>query len=112
MADGNGEVHLLDRGGCTVERIAASAESFWARIPEDKAGWQLRILADNCRKTGKVLAADQCYAFITLPVLGGEYTVDNVWVATCREWFSLTADMFKQIEKLPDGAAVSLKITD
>jgi hypothetical protein len=59
-----------------------------------------------------VLAAGQCYAYTTPPVVGGEYRVENVWVAPWQEWFSLTADLFQQIKDLPDGATVSLKAVD
>lgn len=112
LLDHAGVVHMLDRGGCSAERIAASEEQFWREVQGDPQGWQLRALADECQKAGKVLAAEQCYAFTTLPVIGGDYSVENVWVAPWREWFSFTADLFQQIEELPDGATISLKVVD
>jgi hypothetical protein len=108
----NGAVHMLERGGCSAEQIATSEEEFWREVRDDTHGWQLRPLADECRRAGKVLADGQCYAFTTPPVLGGDYTVDNVWVAPWREWFPLTADLFQQIKDIPDGATVSFKVAD
>lgn len=58
------------------------------------------------------LGEGQCYAFTTPPLLGGDYVVENVWVASWREWFSLTADLFAQTKNLPDGTAVSLRVVD
>lgn len=112
LADGSGAVHMLDRGGCSVECIAASEDEFWREVQDDAHGWQLRPLAEECRRAGKVLAGDQCYAFMTPPILGGVYTAENVWIAPWQDWFSFTADLFQQVDRLPDGAAVSLKVMD
>ncbi|RDE04143.1 T6SS immunity protein Tdi1 domain-containing protein [Sphingomonas aracearum] len=112
LVDGAGAVHMLDRGGCSIERIAMSEEEFWRIIRDDEQGWQLRPLADECRRAGKVLADGQCYAFTTLPILGGDYSAENVWVASWEEWFSFSSDLFKQLEALPDGSTVSLKVVE
>lgn len=70
LVDATGAVHILDRGGCSTERIAASEQEFWRAIEGDSEGWQLRPLADECRRAGKLLADGQCYAFTTPPCLG------------------------------------------
>ena len=108
----DGVMHMLDRGGFSVDFIAPSEEAFWHIVQDDPEGWQLRPLADECRRAGKVLTAEQCYAFTKLPVLGGDYSVENIWVAPCQEWFSLTAHLYRQIKDLPDGAVLSLKVED
>jgi len=111
VGDG-GAVHMLERAGCSADPIASSEEEFWRKVRDDPAGWQLRPLADECRRSGLVLGEGQCYAYTSLPVLGGEYKVENIWVAHWAEWFSFTADIFQQIKDLPDGAKVQLKIVD
>jgi hypothetical protein len=95
-----------------VQHLATSEEEFWRKIQDDEQGWQLRPLADECQRTGKVLADGQCYAFTTLPILGGDYSAENVWVAPLGEWFSFTSDLFKQVEALPNGSTVSLKVVE
>ena len=112
VVDDEGSVHMLERAGCAAERIASSEEEFWRRVEEDEQGWQLRPLADSCRRVGKILNDGHCYAFTTLPVFGGDYTAENVWVAPLEEWFSFTADLFQQIKDLPDGSTVTLKVID
>jgi hypothetical protein len=112
IVDSAGAVHMLERAACSVAPIASSEEEFWHQAHDDPQGWQLRPFADECRRAGKLLGAGQCYAFTILPVLGGDYTVENVWVAPWREWFPLAADLFLQIKDLPDGAPVSLKVVD
>jgi hypothetical protein len=109
IADKNGAVYMLERSACSAAQIARSEEDFWHQIHYDAQGWQLRFLADECRFAGKILGEGQCYAFATLPVLGGDYSEDNVWVASWDEWFGVTADIFQQIKDVPDGTAVSIK---
>lgn len=111
VGDG-GAVHMLDRGGMAAPLIASSEEDFWRVIQQDSEGWQLRPLADECRCAGKVLSDGQCYAYTTLPMLGGDYRAANIWVAPWQEWFSFTADLFQQIKDLPDGATVTLRVVD
>ncbi|WP_265562457.1 T6SS immunity protein Tdi1 domain-containing protein [Sphingomicrobium arenosum] len=108
----DGGVHLLERGECFSEKGSNSEEAFWRRIQNDDQNWLLADLADECRAAGLILEDRQCYAFTVPPILGGTYTVANVWVAPWSEWFSLTADLFKSVKDLPDGAAVSFKVVD
>ncbi len=112
LIDDAGAVHMLERGACTCRQIASSEDQFWRALKTDEEGWQLRRLVDASRAVGKFLADDQCYAFTTLPLFGGSYSEENVWVSSRQEWFSLTADIHRQAKDLPDGAAISLKVND
>jgi len=107
----DGAIHMLERAACAAQCVTSSEEEFWRELEGDRQGWLLRRLADACRNEGKELGDGQCYAFSTLPVLGGDYVAENVWVAHWNEWFAFTADVFRQIKDLPDGARVTLKIT-
>ena len=104
----DGAVHMLERGACTCRQIASSEEQFWRDLTADDEGWQLRHLVDACRAAGKHVAEDQCYAFNTLPLLGGSYSEEIVWVSPRQAWFTLTADIHRQTKDLPEGAVISL----
>lgn len=106
----DGAVQMLERAAHSAERIASSEEEFWREVESDAHGWQLRRLADECLGAGKSLAEGECYAFTTLPILGGDYTVENVWIAPWEEWFSFTADVFQKISDLPDGTSMRLSV--
>jgi hypothetical protein len=108
----DGTVHVLERASHAAQRIASSEEEFCRQIEDDAHGWQLRRLADHCRLAGKILSDGECYAFTTLPILGGEYTVANIWITHWQEWFSFTADLFQQVKDLPDGATVRLNVIE
>ncbi len=72
----------------------------------------LRPLVDQCRSTGMVLGPTQCYAFTTLPLFGGEYKVDNIWICAWKEWLSFTATIYLQTKDLPNGAKVAIQVVD
>ena len=112
LTDREGAVHLLQPAAAGIDRIAGSEEEFRDRLPVDEDGWQLRGLADRCRAAGKICGERQCYAFTILPLLGGEYTVENIWTCPWREWFGFTADMYAQTKDQPDGARIRIQIVD
>lgn len=112
LVDAAGAVHMLERAACTISQIAPSEEVFWRKVHDDEEGWQLRPLVDDCRRAGKTLEDEQCYAFTTPPLLGGDYAAANIWVAPWREWFAFTADLFQQTKDLPDGTSVRFRVTD
>jgi hypothetical protein len=112
IVDESGSVHMLERAACSAQQIAPSEEDFWRQARDDPQGWQLRPLVDECRRAAKALGDGECYAFSSLPVLGGSYAVENIWVASWEEWFSFTADVFEHIKGLPDGATVTFKVVD
>jgi hypothetical protein len=112
LADRSGQVHMLERGAGVISLISPSEEDFWRRADRDEDGWELRPLVDKCRAAGKALGAHQCYGFTTLPVFGGTYTEDNVWVCAWAEWFSFTGDIYNQTKSIPDGTKIILKVVD
>lgn len=112
LAGAEGSVHMLDVGVGTVTKIATTEEEFRLFCLIDEDGWLLRPLIGSCREAGMHLSKGQCYAFTTLPLFGGQYEPDNVWVCSWRDWISFTASIYSQTKELPDGATVSLRIID
>lgn len=112
MSADDGTVHLLELAAANCSQIATSEADFWRRVVLDEEGWQLRQLADECRRGGKIVGQDQCYAFTQLPIFGGQYEPGNIWVCSLVEWISFTADIFRQTNGLPDGTNVQLRVED
>ncbi len=103
---------MLDVSAGSIAKIADSEEAFHQRCVDDDEGWLLRPLVDRCRAAGLILGPSQCYAFTTLPLFGGEYTVDNVWVCSWQGWISFTAMIYSETKDLLDGARVKIVVTD
>jgi hypothetical protein len=112
LSDEAGVIYMLELSPRTVTAIAASEAEFRERLVEDSEGWLLRPLADRCREAGMNPQPDDCYAFTTLPVFGGLYEVDNIFLCPWREWISFSADIYCQIKDLPDGGQVEIRVVD
>ncbi|WP_298370072.1 T6SS immunity protein Tdi1 domain-containing protein [uncultured Bradyrhizobium sp.] len=112
LADAAGAVHMLEVSAGKIARIAGSEGAFRERCVDDADGWLLRALVDRCRSAGLILGPSQCYAFTTLPLFGGEYTVDNIWMCSCRDWLAFTATVYAETKDLPDGSTVRFVFTD
>lgn len=112
LGAGDGAVYLLEVSACTCSQIATSEAEFWGHVRADEDGWQLRPLAEECRRAGKQLGRHQCYAFTQMPVFGGDYRPENIWVCSLQEWLSFTGEVFRQTQGLPDGAIVELRVVD
>ncbi|ESQ82979.1 hypothetical protein AEAC466_15855 [Asticcacaulis sp. AC466] len=116
-----GDVHWLECGTGVIEKVANSAAEFHAFLsgPRDDAwasrvdDWFLPPLVQQLHKAGKIAGPDQCYGFTILPIFkGGTYNVENCFVVSAREWFTLAGSIHEQVCDVPDGSQVKMKIVD
>ncbi len=108
LADGDGAIHMLEVSAGSIRKIAGSEAEFLQKCAADDEGWLLKPLAERCRAAGMTPTPDQCYAFTTLPLFGGKYEVDNIWLSPWAEWIRYTATMYVQTKHLPDGSKVRI----
>jgi hypothetical protein len=108
----DGTVHMLDVGVGTLTKVAQSRDEFGASIEEeDNANqWLMIPLADRMLAAGVVLQPGQCYAFKTPPVLGGDYTVENVGTLPVWDYLAAYGSIHEQLRGVPDGSQVVLKV--
>lgn len=112
----DGSVWMLDVGIGTLETVAQSRQHFADLADYDETGdkindWFLTDLIDQLVATELHLQPGQCYSFKILPVLGGEYAVDNVYVNSIEKHLAAAADMHHQLKDVPNGTPFRLKIT-
>lgn len=108
----DGSVHMLDVGRGSVERLAESRDDFLRKLDEDSNAndWLMIPLVERLNEAGRTLSAGRCYSFITPPVLGGQYTVENTSTLSVAEHFGFYAFIHREIRDLPDGAKVKLVV--
>jgi hypothetical protein len=111
LTDAAGRVHMLEVSAGSISQIAASEDEFWRRCVDDRDGWLLRPLVDKCRAAGMSLEDHQCYAFTTLPFLGGAYEIENIWICSLTEWLSYTGLIYAQTKDLADGTTISIRFS-
>lgn len=105
-------VHLLDIGVGTIERVADNRDHFCELIDlgNNSNDWLMVDLVDRCVAAEMTLTENQCYGFKVSPVLGGNYSVENLEPTDLSVHYSLLADIFKQTKDLPDGTKVNIRI--
>ncbi len=108
----DGSVHMLDVGGGSLTKLAESKGDFSRVIDEEgnAEDWLMIPLVDRLVEAGILLEPGQCYGFVTPPILGGEYSVENTMVLPITEHFGLYASYHEQLRGAPDGTKVVLKV--
>ena len=108
----------LSSAGVLRFRSETGGTSFCADSIEK---WAAAILQDYSRQTRWALASEWQRAHGPLPVgkrlmpktpffLGGEYSIDNLWVGDSVEGMRFKGDLAVQTRDVPDGASVRLVV--
>jgi hypothetical protein len=80
---------------------------------EDNAeDWFLMGIVDEAVEAGLKLGPGECYGFKTLPILGGDYVPENLYVSTVEKYWSFCGYVHAQIDGLPDGAEVEIDLPE
>src|SRR5262249_53357006 len=106
----DGSVHMLDVGVGTLTRIADSRDDSCSKIDEGENAneWLMIPLVDKLVAAGIKLQPGQCYGFKTPPVLGGQYTAENVGPLPICDYLGAYGSIHEQLRDVPDGAQVVL----
>jgi hypothetical protein len=107
-----GAILFFDVGAGTIERVADNKEDFGQKLDVgDNANiWLMIPLIDQLNATGLQLNEGHCYSFLTPPILGGEYSVENTVTLPITEHYGVYASIHDQIKDLPDGTRVIIKV--
>jgi hypothetical protein len=108
----DGKVHWLRLDNGTLKCVAESKDNFCDKLDAPGAAndWLMLPLVDRLVAAGKILRDRQCYGFIQIPILGGDYTVANVEVRDIAAQYDFIGQAFQQLRDLPDGTPVELVI--
>jgi hypothetical protein len=105
LTDPDGRVLWLDMGDGELQVVAANDAEF-GRVtadPENNSLWFGATLVDQLRAAGEVLGPGECYCYVTLPMLGGEYDPVNFRVYDVVTHFRVWGPIHEQLRDLPDG---------
>jgi len=97
-----------DSGGLT--KIADNLEQFEYLIcqEENLDNWFLPELIKRLEEAGKILGPNQIYSYKKLPVMGGDYSVENIEPTDISVHFAFSGQICEQIQELPDGTKVRI----
>ncbi len=108
----DGSVHMLDLGDGSLIQLAESRDDLAGKIDEDDntEDWLMIPLVDRLSVAGVLLKPGECYSFLTPPVLGGDYTVENTVVLPIAEHYGLYGSYHEQLKGVPDGTKVVINV--
>jgi len=91
-----------------MQVVAKERESFSERLT--KPDFVMQYFAVNLVapliKSGAGLEQNQVFGWIQPPVLGGEYSSDNLEPTDASVHVSILGQIFQQVKDLPDGASI------
>jgi hypothetical protein len=67
-------------------------------------------IASRYREAGLILGEGQCYGLKRQGVAGGSFRPENIYIATLAEYISFMGDFHRQIQDVPDGTTVTIKV--
>jgi hypothetical protein len=109
-----GRVWWLDVGTGELQNVAASPDEFeeLLRDPDNTDLWFGQALVDALRESGRTLGRGECYSYLQLPILGGEYEPGNFRVYDVMTHFRLWGPIHERLKDLPDGASVEFVVEE
>jgi hypothetical protein len=100
----SGGVFRLDGVTARIERVADDAAEFNRRMGAGYSeAWRERIdewfrvpFVRELHAAGKKPRFGECFGLSVLPVLGGSYTVGNVYILPCSAWIKVTGEAHRR----------------
>lgn len=110
----SGTVWWLSTATGSLEQVAESEAEFISKLAGEQVNeWFLPGLVESLRSSGKQLLPGQCYSYTTLPVFAeGSFSAENMFPLDAKEHFGVTGHIMKQIQALPDGSKVSIRVEE
>jgi hypothetical protein len=103
-------VYWLQTDSGDLTKIADNLEHFEQLLTREEYldNWFLPELIKQLVQAGKTLGPDQVYSYTKPPVMGGEYSIDNIDPTDVSVHFSFSGQICEQIQNLPDGTKVKV----
>lgn len=104
-------IYWLQTDTGDLTKIANSLEQYHQLLNEEENidNWFLPLLVGKLKAAGKTLKENEVYSYKKLPVIGGEYSVDNIDPTDMSVHFSFSGQICEKIKDLPDGTKVNIK---
>lgn len=104
-------VYWLQTDTGDLTKAAETLQQFQQFLGNDEKidNWFLPSLVEQLLAAGKSLKENEVYSYKKFPVIGGEYSVDNIEPTDMRVHFAFSGQICEQIKDLPDGTKVKIK---
>ncbi|NHA03830.1 DUF1851 domain-containing protein [Mucilaginibacter sp. HC2] len=108
------KVYWIATDDGSLSKVANSATEFQVLLeePDNLDNWFLPGFLEELEVANIILEKNQVYSYKKLPVLGGEYTIDNIIPTDIKTHLQLTGAILEQIKGFPDGTHMEIRLTD
>lgn len=112
LSDERGRMFWLNVGGAELVEVAENASAFEQMLtePEHRDFYLGPHLVEACEAAGLQREPDECYSYLTLPMLGGAYKPSNFRGRTLEGHLAGWGPICEQLAELPDGAEITFKV--
>ena len=114
LVDANDEISLLDTGAGTLTKVASSPFEFEELLKDHEkiARWFLTDLYLELQEQKIFLRENEVYSFQKLPLLGGQYCIDNIKPTDISVHFAINGQICERLKNIPDGNKIQLKVEE
>ena len=105
-------VYWLQTDDGELSKVAEDFQQFNEFLNhEDKIdAWFFPLLVERLMVAGKTLKENEVYSYLKLPVIGGDYSVENINPTDISVHFAFTGQICEQIKDLTDRTKVTIKV--
>ena len=105
-------VHWLQTDTGDLTQVSETFEQFKGYLCDEEKidNWFLPLFVEKLVAAGKTLKENEVYSYLTLPVIGGEYSIENIKPTDMSVHFAYTGQICEQIRDLPEGTKVRIRI--
>jgi hypothetical protein len=114
LKDEQEHVYWLNAGEGDINKVADSISSFEEMLLDEELvdEWFLPQLEKEIKESGLELADGKLFGYKKLPILGGDYAVENFKLTDVVAHFQLAGEIHRQIADLPEGTPVNIKVVE
>ena len=107
-------VYWLQTDSGDLPKVSDDLQQFELYLnDEDKVdNWFLPLLIEKLIKAGKTLKENEVYSYKKSPVIGGEYSEENIEPTDMSVHFAISGQLCEQIKDLHDGTKVIIKFKE
>ena len=114
LKDTDNKLYFLNTGEGDLKTISENYMDFINAKLDNEVYEELFLptLVDELNRNDKQLLPKQVYSFYKLPLLGGTYDTENIYVLNLYEHYNLTGEIHLQLKDLPDGTKINIKTVE
>jgi len=114
LVDKTAAVFWLDTGKGQLQQVSDNIEEFKSALEDldNIDEWLLASTVLDLIETGMTLKENEVYSYKTMPILNGDYSLENFEATDISVHFSMTGQICRQVINLPEGTRIDKVVID